>query len=123
MKESKYGDFEEIKEESKENKKENVEEPQVTTRAKMPQRGQLIGIVLQRLGGNRMSIKATDNKIRNCRVPGRFSRKFWLRPGNIVIIAPWSDDNNKGDVVYQYKSAELLQLKKLNLLKNFESEF
>lgn len=89
----------------------------------MPQRGQLIGIVLQRLGGNRMSIKATDNKIRNCRVPGRFSRKFWLRPGNIVIIAPWSDDNNKGDVVYQYKSAELLQLKKLNLLKNFESEF
>lgn len=119
--ESEFGDFEEIKEEGE--KKEITGEQQVPARVRTPRQGQLIGIVIERLGGKRMSIKTTDKKTRNCRVPGRFSRKFWLRPGNIVMIEPWPDDDGKGDVVYQYRPNEISQLKRKGFLNNLESDF
>src|SRR3989344_8418432 len=122
--ENKYGDFEEIEDENKKPSQEtNQQEQYVPSRVRMPREGQFIGIVLERLGGKRMSIKTTDNKVRNCRVPGRFSRKFWLRPGNIVMIEPWPDDDEKGDVVYQYRPNEISQLKRRGLLNNLENEF
>ena len=70
-----------------------------------------------------MSIKTTDNKVRNCRVPGRFSRKFWLRQGNFVIIEPWPDDDDKGDVVFQYNPSEANQLRKRGMVNNLVNEF
>ena len=117
---SEFGDFEEIKEEKKE-----TEEPQemVPTRVRQPRQKQLMGVVVQRLGGNRMSVKTTDGKTRNCRVPGRFARKFWLRPGNAVLIEPWPDDDTKGDVVYQYNKNEMFQLKKQGFFEEMEEEF
>jgi len=126
MSENQYGDFAEIKEEAKESKgkkEEHPQEQQFFARAKLPRQGQFIGIVLQRLGGKRMSVKTTDNKIRNCRVPGRFSRKFWLREGNFVIVQPWPDDDDKADVVHQYRPNEIIQLKKKNLINNLKSGF
>ena len=124
MGKSEFGDFEEIKEDKKEEKNQaESQEQQPFSRVRMPRQGQLLGIVLQRLGGKRMSIKSSDGKIRNCRVPGRFSRKFWLRPGDAVLIEPWSDDNEKGDIVYQYKKTEREQLKRKGLLDNLEEKF
>ncbi|MBI2451960.1 translation initiation factor IF-1A [Candidatus Pacearchaeota archaeon] len=118
-----FGDFKEIKEENKVNETKETHVEEVVTRARMPRRGQLIGVVLQRLGGSRMSVKATDKKIRNCRVPGRFSRKFWLRPKDFVMIEPWPDNDDKADIVYQYRGGEINQIKKLGLTKDLEEEF
>lgn len=120
---SDYGDFQEVVEEGKKPEQGEHAQQQIPVRTRLPRQGQLIGIVLQRLGGKRMSIKTTDNKIRNCRVPGKFRRKFWLREGNIVMIMPWPDDDEKGDVVYQYRPGELIQLKKRGLLNNLERRF
>lgn len=119
MEESEYGDFKEIEDE----KKEEIKEQQVQTRYRRPRDKQLIGMVLERLGGKRMSIKTTDNKIRNCRVPGRFRRKFWLRPGNFVMIEPWPDDDDKGDIIYQYRPGEIIQLKKQGIADSLNEEF
>jgi len=130
--ENKFGDFEEIKEEEKkpDNKKPQKKPqgrfrtaPTFTVRARMPRQGQLIGVVLERLGGKRMSIKTTDGKTRNCRVPGRFRRKFWLRPKHLVMIEPWPDDDSKGDIVYQYRPNEITQLRKKGFLENLDNEF
>src|SRR3989344_974064 len=114
-----FGDFEEIKEETTA-PEENTETP---VRVRTPRRGQFLGIVIERLGGNRMSVKTTDGKTRNCRVPGKYKRKFWLRTGNAVLIEPWIDDDSKGDIVYQYRPNELYQLKKRGLIVNLEKEF
>lgn len=118
-----YGDFKEIEIEPQKKEQNAEENNEGFVRARMPRQGQLIGIVLERLGGKRMSIKTTDNKTRNCRVPGRFSRKFWLRPGNFVLIEPWQDDDSKGDVVYQYRPNEISQLRKKGLVGNLGREF
>ena len=121
MEENEFGDFEEIEKKTEE-KEEQLEED-IPRRAKMPSKGQLIGLVIQRLGGNRMSVKATDNKIRNCRVPGRFKRKFWLRSGDAVIIAPWPDNDDKADIVFQYKKGARFQLDKTKILDQIKNEF
>jgi translation initiation factor 1A len=118
---SEYGDFEEIEENNEKVQEQSHEN--VPSRVKLPREGQFVGVVIERLGGKRMSVKTTDKKTRNCRVPGRFSRKFWLRPGNYVIVQPWSDDDDKGDIIYQYRPNEISQLKRKGFLDNLENEF
>jgi len=125
MEENEFGDFAEVvsEKETAEQKKNPPIQPQFNTRIRQPRQGQFAGVVLQRLGGNRMSIKSTDNKIRNCRVPGRFKRRFWLRPGDAVIIEPWADDDDKGDIIFQYRKNEAIQMKKKGILKGIEEGF
>ena len=118
--EKKFGDFKEIVEEGKEEVQPELE---TSSRVRMPRDRELIGIIVQRLGGNRMEVKATDGKVRNCRVPGRYRRRLWLRPGDIVMIVPWEDDDNKGDVIYKYHSSQKNQLKKKGILDSLKEEF
>ncbi len=106
-----YGDFKEVNVEETNGDAENI-----PVRVRLPRQGELIGVVVQRLGGNKMEVKATDGKSRNCRVPGRFKRTMWLRPGNFVLIKPWEFDNDKADVVYQYNSSSANQLRRKGLL-------
>ena len=118
-----YGDFEESGEEGSEASGENGNGEGQTefVRARMPRQGQFIGVVEQRLGGNRMDIKCSDGKNRNCRVPGRLKRKFWLRQGDFVLVEPWPDDDNKADITFQYSKGAANQLRKKGLL-NFVNE-
>lgn len=117
-----FGDFEEVKtEEQKEQEAQN--QPKFPSRVRFPRNKELIGIILQRYGGNRMEIKTTDGKLRNCRVPGKYRRRLWLRPGNYVIIIPWELDDGKGDIIYKYNPTEVSQLKKKGLLDSLKEEF
>lgn len=122
-----FGDFEEIGEEGA--KEETIQELDeygnpIVTRVKMPRQGEFIGIIVQRLGGNRMEVKSTDGKTRNCRVPGRFKRSMWLRPKDFVIVKPWPDDDNKADIIFHYKNKSAVgQLRKKGLLNNLQDEF
>ena len=85
-----YGDFEEVVE--NDGTPVSSSEGELVARARMPGKGEFVGVILQRLGGNRMEVRTTDGKTRNCRVPGRFKRSLWLRPKEIVLITPLVDD-------------------------------
>ncbi len=117
--ESKFGDFEEIK--SEEEQEQPVE--QQLTRIRTPRDKELIGIVVERLGGNRMNVHTTDGKIRNCRVPGKYKRRLWLRPGAVVIIIPWIDNDDKGDIIYKYHPGAVNQLRKKGILDSIKNDF
>ncbi len=114
-----YGDFEEVVE----GEQPVPLEGETPTRVRMPQKGEFIGVIFQRLGGNRMEVRTTDGKTRNCRVPGRFKRTLWLRPRDIVLITPWTDDDSKGDVIFKYHSSAVNQLRKKGILNSLKSEF
>jgi translation initiation factor 1A len=116
----KFGDFEEVKTPQQ---AQQQPEQEVPTRVRMPRPPELLGVVVQRLGGNRMEIKTTDGKTRNCRVPGRFKRRFWLRPNDFVIILPWPTDDNKGDIIFQYRKGQAYQLRKRGLVDTLKQEF
>ncbi len=120
--ENDFGDFEEILDENAEENQEEIQ-PEGFVRARMPRQGEVIGVIVQRYGGNRMEVRGTDGKSRNCRVPGKYRRQLWLRPKDIILIKPWSFDDLKGDIIYKYRPNEITQLKKKNLLNNLESDF
>lgn len=123
VEEKKYGDFNEAEDREEAGSETNVEGQEGFVRARMPREGQVIGIIAQRLGGNRMEVRCTDGKTRNCRVPGRFKRSMWLRPNDIVMVEPWPDDDAKGDVVYKYSSSQINQLRKKGMLNNLKEGF
>lgn len=117
-----FGDFEE------EGNSENttnvaVDGISMPVRVRMPRKGEIIGMVVQRLGGNRMEVQCTDGKTRNCRVPGRFKRSMWLKLKNIVLVEPWEFDNTKADIIFNYNPGATNQLRKRGLLDNLKSEF
>ena len=101
----------------------NNEEEQKVQRARLPRGKEIIGIIEQRLGGNKMSVNCLDEKKRNCRVPGRLKRSLWLRPDDVVIIEPWELDNNKGDVIFKYNKNQIEWLKRNNYLGTEKVEF
>jgi len=94
-------------------------------RIKLPVGNQTFGIVEQRLGGSRMTVRCLDGKTRNCRIPGRLKKGLWVREGDVVIVEPWELGGDKsGDVIYKYRGkAEVNFLKKKGYLKKIEEEF
>ena len=100
-----------------------VNEEEVVTRVKLPRNNEVIGVIEQRLGGNKMLVACLDGKSRNCRVPGRLRRALWLRPGDVVIIELWELDKDKGDVIFKYRPNQVEWLKEKGYLKKESSEF
>ncbi|MBI2043547.1 translation initiation factor eIF-1A [Candidatus Pacearchaeota archaeon] len=99
------------------NKNNSDEEEQKVSRAPLPRKNEVIGILDQRLGGNKMMVSCLDGKKRNCRVPGRLKRKLWLRPNDVVIVEPWELDFNKGDIIFKYRPNQIEWLKQNGYLK------
>ncbi len=95
----------------------NKEEEEKVGRVKLPRGEEVLGIIEQRLGGNKMMVNCLDGKQRNCRVPGRLKRKLWLRPNDVVLIEPWELDKNRGDVIFKYRDNQIEWLKKNGYLK------
>ena len=99
-------------------------EEQKITRVKLPRGNEVMGIVEERVGGNKMIINCMDGKTRNCRVPGRLRRRLWLRPGDVVIVEPWElDKDKKADIIFKYTPNQVNWLKKNNYLETEKSEF
>ncbi|UZE94031.1 MAG: translation initiation factor eIF-1A [Candidatus Pacearchaeota archaeon] len=105
----------------KKRKKQTKEE---VFRVRLPRGKEVLGILEQRLGGNRMTIKCLDGKSRICRVPGRLRRRLWLREGNVVLVEPWElGGEEKGDIIWKYHPAEVDWLRRKGFLKTLEEEF
>ena len=107
----------------KKQKEIQAQQPTVV-RARTPRDKQVIGLVEQRVGANRMLVKCLDGKERNCRIPGARRRHLWIRPGDTVIVEPWEfDGDTRGDLILKYTPAEINWLKRNGYIKEIESEF
>jgi len=90
-------------------------------RIHLPKGRETFGLIEQRLGGSRMRVRCLDSKTRVCRIPGRLTRKLWVRENDIVIVEPWEySGDEKGDVVYKYTPTQVIFLKKKGYLKQLE---
>ena len=97
--------------------------PEGPIRVRLPRGKEILGILDQRLGASRISIRCLDGKSRNCRVPGRLRRRLWLREGDVVLVEPWEFDDGKGDVIFKYNPAAIEWLRRRGYLKDIENEF
>ncbi len=90
-------------------------------RIKLPKAPETFGVVEQRLGGSRMSVRCLDGKNRICRIPGRLKRRLWVREGDFVIAEPWElGGDKKGDIIFKYRPSQVQYLKKKGYLKQLE---
>jgi translation initiation factor 1A len=97
---------------------------QEVTRVRIPRNKEVIGIVEQRVGANRMIVKCFDEKERNCRIPGSLRRTLWIRPGDTVIVEPWEfDGDTRGDILFKYTPAAIEWLKRKGFIKETANEF
>ena len=101
---------------------EQLEQEEIR-RTPVPRQNQVLGLCEQRVGGSRMKVRCMDGKLRICRIPGRLKRKLWVRENDILLIEPWGlGGNEKGDVVFKYKSVQVDVLRKKGLLKEITQE-
>ncbi|MBT4135605.1 translation initiation factor eIF-1A [archaeon] len=113
-----------FKDKRKKNKAPTPMGEQIITRVRTPRDDEVIGIVEQRVGANRMIVKCLDGKERNCRIPGALRRRLWIRPGNTVIVRPWEfEGDKKGDVLYKYTPAQVEFLKRKGFMREVSDEF
>ena len=116
--------FKKFKDKSKKNAPRQPQQGQEgPIRVRLPRDKEVLGVLDQRLGASRMSIRCLDGKSRNCRVPGRLKRRLWLREGDVVLVEPWEFDDNKGNVIFKYNPAAVSWLKRKGYLKEIEGEF
>ena len=96
----------------------------VPSRVRIPRNKEVLGLVEQRVGANRMIVKGFDEKVRNCRIPGALRRKLWIRPGDIVLVEPWEfEGDTRGDILFKYTPSEVEWLKRKGFLQEVSSEF
>ena len=80
---------------------------------------QLYGVVSKRLGGKPAYILVTceDGVDRKCVVRGKFTKKVWMNPDDIVLINYNKDnDNLKGEIETKYSPQEVSKLKRMGEL-------
>ncbi len=83
-----------------------------TVRIRLPAEGEMLGKVLDLLGDDRVRVACQDGKIRVARIPGRFRKKLWLKPGDYVIVVPWDFQPDKADLIHKYDKNEISELRK-----------
>ena len=107
-----------------ERKKLSPEEQQVEDLARVrgPREGEILGLLEQRNGASRCTVRCLDGKTRICRIPGRLKRKLWVRENDIVLIEPWEfEGDSKGDILFKYKPVQVNWLKKNGFLDKIDA--
>lgn len=113
-----------FKNKKKKNKTIVPGETPTVIRVRTPRDNEVIGVVEQRVGANRMVVKCFDKKERNCRIPGALRRRLWIRPGDTVIVKPWEFDGDiRGDILFKYTPAAINWLKRKGFLEKTSEEF
>ena len=84
----------------KEEQQKQQQIQQEISRINLPRGMQTFGILEQRLGASRMRVRCLDGKTRVCRIPGRLTRKLWVREGDIVIVEPWEYGGDKKETYF-----------------------
>ncbi len=95
-------------------------------RVRGPRGREVLGLLEQRNGASRCTVRCLDGKTRICRIPGRLKRRLWVREGDIVLVEPWEYEGDaKGDVIFKYKPVQVKWLRKNGHLDKLDdlSEF
>ncbi len=68
------------------------------------------------LGANHIRVRCEDGVTRMGRIKGKIKKRLWIREGDLLIVVPWSFQDEKCDIVYRYIRPQVDWLKKHNYL-------
>lgn len=85
-------------------------------RLRVPRPSEIMGVVEQMFGFDRLRVRCKDGHVRNCRIPGKIRKRLWVREADVVIVRPWPvQSDEKGDIVYRYTRTQVEWLRKKGL--------
>lgn len=73
-------------------------------RVRLPnkKKGEQFGYAELMLGSNHIRVRCADGITRLGRIKGKIKKRAWIREGDIIIVTPWSFQNDKCDISYRY---------------------
>lgn len=91
-------------------------EEEVYVRIRLPRKGEIFGVADQLLGASRIKVVCADGKSRMGRIPGKIRKRLWIRTGDLVIVRPWSFQDEKSDIVWRYTKTQAANLSRKRLI-------
>jgi translation initiation factor 1A len=87
-------------------------------RVRTPQDGEFLGQVIKILGAGNIQVKSTDGLIRVIRIPGKYRKRMWVRPRDIVAIMPdyGLREDERGELRAKYNINQVRWLIKNNYI-------
>ena len=70
------------------------------------------GLAELMLGANHIRVRCIDGVIRMGRIKGTMKKRTWIREGDTLIVAPWSFQDAKCDIIYRYLKPQTEWLRK-----------
>jgi translation initiation factor 1A len=72
----------------------------------IPRGDEVVGVVVKAQGASKFLVMCADKKERDCSIPGRLRRSFWVKERDMVLVKPWPYKNaqghDAGDIVWRY---------------------
>ena len=85
-------------------------------RLRVPRSNEILGVVEQMYGFDRLRVRCKDGHVRTCRIRGKIRKRLWVREGDVVIVSPWPvQSDEKGDILYCYKRTQVVWLRNKGL--------
>ncbi len=89
------------------------------SRIRIPRNAEVLGVVEQMLGGDKLKVNCDDGNERVCRIPGKMRKRVWIRAGDLVLVEPWKvQSNERGDVIFRYTSTQANWLNRKGFVKS-----
>ena len=54
------------------------------------------------MGANHIRVRCQDGVTRMGRIKGKIKKRVWIREGDVLIVTPWSFQDEKCDILYRY---------------------
>jgi len=86
--------------------KKKPEAPVVRVRIPRDRDREVLATVESMLGALHLKVRCLDGTVRIARIPGKMKKRIWIREGDVVIIIPWSFQDEKADVVWRYTAPQ-----------------
>ena len=64
------------------------------------------------LGAYHIRVRCFDGITRVGRIKGKIKKRVWIREGDLLIVTPWSIQDDKCDIFFRYTRPQVDWLKK-----------
>lgn len=96
------------------------QQPEEFSRVRIPQKSanEILGTVESLMGANKLRVRCMDGVVRLTRIPGKMKKRIWIREGDVIILVPWSFQNDKADIIWKYSPPQVNWLERKGFLKS-----
>lgn len=78
---------------------------------RLPGEDEVLGVVEEMLGANRLRVRCEDGETRTARIPGKMKKRVWIGEDDVVLVEPWDWQDEKADVKWRYEQADAERLR------------